>query len=371
MRSFLIEPYLTGSHQAWAEGYAARSRHEVHLVAHEGRFWKWRMQGAALTLAAQVAAMTREHGAADLVLASSMTNLPALLGLARRDLSGAAVVLYMHENQLTYPLSPRDVPDAAYPTMNWLSMAASDLVLFNSEFHRSAVFAALPGFLNQFPDYRHGERRIDAVAQRSEVLPVGVDLARLDGPDLRAEPPLILWNQRCEYDKGPDAFVAAMLDLAAQDVEFRIALAGERFVSEPSAFDRLRKRLGARIVHDGFAGDDDYADLLRSADIVVSTARQEFFGVAVTEAMYAGAFPLLPNRLVYPERLPNMHHDTSLYSDHDDLVAKLVWAVTQPAERRRIAADLASHMVHYDWSQVAPRYDDRLERLVGDPRAQG
>ena len=29
----------------------------------------------------------------------------------------------------------------------------------------------------------------------------------------------------------------------------------------------------------------EYADLLRSSDVVVSTAHQEFFGIAVTEAI--------------------------------------------------------------------------------------
>ena len=56
MRILLIEPYFTGSHRAWAEGYAAASQHDVRLVTHDGRFWKWRMQGSAVTLAEPVAA---------------------------------------------------------------------------------------------------------------------------------------------------------------------------------------------------------------------------------------------------------------------------------------------------------------------------
>lgn len=368
MRIFLVEPYLTGSHEAWARGYAAASRHEVHLIAHEGRFWKWRMQGAALTLADQISSAIDEHGPPDVVLASSLTNLPALLALTRPESSGAATALYMHENQLTYPLSPRDVADASYAMVNWLSMAASDLVLFNSEFHRTAWFEKLPAFLRQFPDYRHEPHHVEAVRSRSEVMPVGVDLARLDGRHRRSEPPLILWNQRCEYDKGPDDFVAAMLALAGGGAAFRLALAGERFVSEPSDFDRLRAECGDRIVHDGFAAEKVYGELLRSADIVVSTARQEFFGIAITEAVYAGAFPLLPDRLVYPERVPRDRHARCLHRDHDDLVAKLHWAVTHRDERSRVATELARHMAQFDWSVIGPRYDARLEELAGHTR---
>lgn len=365
MRILLLEPYFTGSHRAWAEGYARASRHEVHLVLHEGRFWKWRMQGASLTLAAQIEEAVAGDGPPDVVLASSMTNLPATLGAARRMIGDAAVVLYMHENQLTYPVSPRDLPDATYAMINWTSMAVADLVLFNSEFHRGAWFEAIGPFLKNFPDCRHERSMIDEVAKRSEVLPVGVDLARLDGADGGGEPPLVLWNQRCEYDKGPGEFVAAILDVAAAGHEFRIALAGERFVSEPSEFDRLRDRLGERIVHDGYAGESEYCELLRAADIVVSSAHQEFFGIAVTEAIYAGAFPLLPDRLVYPERIPPRHHDRCLYEDHQDLVAKLSWAVTHRTDRRAIAADLRTTMAAFDWRRMAQHYDARFERLAG------
>ncbi len=364
MRIFLVDPYFTGSHRAWGEGYAAASRHDVHLITHEGRFWKWRMQGAALTLAKEVAASVAANGAPDVLMATSMTNLPALLGLARSSLGNPAVALYMHENQLTYPLSPRDLPDATYAMVNWLSMAASDLVLFNSDFHRSAWFGALPGFLKQFPDYVHDADAIAEVAGRSEVLPVGIDLRRLDGPSRRRRPPLVLWNQRCEYDKGPGAFVDVLIAVAARGIDFRIALAGERFVSEPSDFDRLRDRLGTRITHDGFAHDDAYVALLQEADIVISAAHQEFFGIAVTEAIYAGAFPLLPDRLVYPERLPPAFHAPCLYADEAELVVKLAAMLEAEDERRNTAAALRPHVASVDWAALAPRYDARLAELA-------
>ena len=60
MKILLLEPYCGGSHQAWAQGYAANSRHDVTLLGLPARFWKWRMQGGALTLAEQVQAL-REY----------------------------------------------------------------------------------------------------------------------------------------------------------------------------------------------------------------------------------------------------------------------------------------------------------------------
>lgn len=51
MNIWLVEPYYTGSHQAWADGYRAHSRNQVHLLTLSGHFWKWRMEGGAITLA--------------------------------------------------------------------------------------------------------------------------------------------------------------------------------------------------------------------------------------------------------------------------------------------------------------------------------
>jgi glycosyltransferase involved in cell wall biosynthesis len=57
-------------------------------------------------------------------------------------------------------------------------------------------------------------------------------------------------------------------------------------------------------VLDGHLTRDEYEAVLAAASIVVSTAEQEFFGISVVEAMHAGAFPVLPRGLVYPERIP-------------------------------------------------------------------
>jgi glycosyltransferase involved in cell wall biosynthesis len=63
----------------------------------------------------------------------------------------------------------------------------------------------------------------------------------------------------------------------------------------------------------------DYVALLSQADLVISTAEHEFFGISVLEAICAGAFPLLPNRLSYPELIPAELHPACLYADEDDL----------------------------------------------------
>lgn len=356
-RVALVEPYLGGSHRAWAEGYRRHAVHEVEIFGLPAIHWKWRMQGGHVTLSGALDAAVAERGPFDAVLASSMTDVAGLLGLARRALAGARVVYFVHENQLTFPRPEHDRVDLTYAMTNWTSMLAADLVVFNSAFHRDDWFGALPGFLARLPDQRH-TRLIGRVADRSVVLPVGVDLAALDAIERRSgERPLVLWNQRWEYDKGPAEFAAAITRLVERGAVFDVALAGERPGEEPPELVALRAVLGDRLVHDGHAATDDYRRLLRRADVVVSTAHHEFFGVAITEAVHAGAFPVVPDRLVYPERIPAGHHADCLYRTDDELVDRIAWALAHPAQRRRIAGALRPAMAACDWSVVAPRYD--------------
>lgn len=364
LRVFLCEPYFSGSHRSWAEGLARHSRHDVVLITHAGGFWKWRMQGAALTLAAAVRHAIDAHGPPDVLLVSDMVHLPALLGLARHDLAGVPVLLYLHENQLTYPMADAASPDHTYAMTNWLSMAAADRVVFNSEYHRRDLLGALPAFLRQFPDHRHGHH-LAAVADRTTVIPVGVDTARFTRPRPDNSTPVVLWNHRWEYDKNPNAFFDALDAVAAAGVEFAVAVAGERYTTEPPEFAAAGARLGDRVVHWGTAPDDEYPDLLAAADVVVSTARHEFFGVAVVEAIAAGALPLLPNRLSYPELVPAA--DPFLYEDDGHLAQRLCWALTRHDERRAAAETARRHVQRFDWPTVAAAYDD----LLADARRPG
>ncbi|MGA1439099.1 MAG: tRNA-queuosine alpha-mannosyltransferase domain-containing protein [Ilumatobacteraceae bacterium] len=371
LRVALVEQYLGGSHRVWAEGYAHHSRHDVRLFSLPATHWKWRMQGGHVGIARAVVDSSTTDGPFDVLVASSMTDVAGLAGLGRRVLAGTPIVFYVHENQLTYPRQPGEVEDLTYAMTNWTSMLASDVVVFNSEFHRSDWFAAVPGFLRRLPDQRH-DALIGEVERRSCVLPVGVDLA----PILRAEPrsrtdsrrPLVLWNQRWEFDKGPDDFVAAIERLVADGIDVDVALAGERPRQAPPALLRLRELLGERVVHDGFADVTEYHDLLRRADIVVSTAHHEFFGVALTEAVAAGAFPVVPARVVYPERIPPDLHRVCLYRDVDGLVDLLRRAILDPDGRRDVVDRLRPVMARFDWSVVAPSYDDLLVRVVDGVR---
>jgi len=359
MRILLLAPYCGGSHRAWAEGYVRHSRHDVRLLSLPARFWKWRMQGGAVTLAERT---RRLEDRFDLILASDMLNLPAFLALTREALPGVPAAVYFHENQLTYPFPPGEKRDLTYGMINWLSMLSAERVFFNSHFHLEDWFEALPNMLKHFPDCSH-LHLVEEVRGRAAVLPVGCELRRLDRvprPQEPDQPPMILWNQRWEYDKNPDAFLRALYALDEDGVDFRLALAGRSHRQSAPEFGLARQRLADRIVHFGHAGNEDYEALLRRSDIVVSTAIHEFFGVAVVEAVYAGCFPVLPHRLSYPELIPEDLHRVCLYNGHDDLVDRLRWALEKTGELRATSDHLRIAMRPFDWQTVAPLYDHEL-----------
>ena len=97
---------------------------------------------------------------------------------------------------------------------------------------------------------------------------------------------------------------------------------------------------------------------------MISTANHEFFGISVVEAVSAGALPLLPTRLSYPELIPSSAHDRCLYGDDKGLAPRLRSLLEDPAAIARDLEELAASMQRFSWNTMAPRYDDALEDLV-------
>lgn len=365
MKICLLEPFFSGSHQQWAAGYQAHSGHEVSVLALPGRHWKWRMFGGAPELAARF----RERGSKpDLILATDMLDVAGFLGQVRDLVPDVPVALYFHENQLTYPWSPKDEDvqqqrDRHYAYLNFTSALAADAVFFNSGYHRTTFLEALPGFLRAFPDTR-GLGRLPALAAKSKVLPLGLDLQSLDGHAEKASgPPVLLWNHRWEYDKGPTAFFQLLFRLQESAVPFRAIVLGEHYRGAPPVFAEAKERLSEHLLHWGYAEDRSaYARLLRQADILPVTSRQDFFGGSVVEAIYAGCYPILPNRLAFPEHLPPELRARYLYESADELYEKTKLAL-QSAGAVKAPPETANFVARYDWSILAGHYDQELKQV--------
>jgi len=367
MDILLIEPYFTGSHARWAEGYKKASSHNIEILSMEGRYWKWRMHGGAVTLARR---FNEGKSTPSLILATDMLDLTTFLSLTRRRTAGVPTALYFHENQLTYPWGPLDRDatngrDQHYGFINYASALAADRVFFNSRFHMGSFLAALSGFLRSFPEHNEAGS-VDAIREKSSVLHLGMDFSLLDAAppaDKAGKAPLILWNHRWEHDKNPAEFFRALYALDEQGLDFSVALLGENFRNRPVEFDEASERLGNRIVHTGFVRDaGEYAGWLRRADILPVTSHHDFFGASVIEAVRCGCLPLLPKRLAYPEHFPEDLHDLFFYDGFDGLVDRLAGAVAGIEAARAVKA---SHLVQrYCWKEMAHAYDAGMEQAA-------
>ena len=376
LRILALEPWYGGSHRAFLDGLVAHSQHDVKTITMTARFWKWRMQGGGVTLARKTHQLLEDGYRPDVIFATDMVNLPAYLSLVRRELPETPVVLYFHENQLTYPLPEGKERDLTYAYINYLSCLAADRVVFNSQFHYDRFMEALPGLLRIFPDYTHFQTA-QRIKDKSQVLHLGVKLRAHDtfraeypphpwGPGM--DPPIVLWNQRWEYDKNPEAFFRVMNRLDDAGCKFRLLLAGEHFEEQPVEFERAFRRYADRILHYGYAEDfEEYSRLLHRADLVVSTSVHEFFGVAMMEAIYCGCHPLLPDRLTYPELIPSsLHrpllHAPVLYGDDEELF-QILQRILKGKERPLPVSTLQSIPEHLDWSTQISRYDELFSEV--------
>lgn len=361
MRFLFLEPFFGGSHRDFAEGLVSHSRHQIDLLTLPARFWKWRMRGAALYFAKKIPSLEGYKGliTTDLM---SLSDFKALSGP-----SCPPSLVYFHENQLSYPLAPGESMDFQFGFTDITTALVADRVLFNSGTHFKAFFSSLPDFLRMMPEYRP-KWVVEEIRSKAGVLYPGcqfpAEKETISPPPDLASPPLIIWNHRWEFDKNPQDFFDALDEVYGRGVDFRLALMGENFQAVPKGFIAARERYGPRIVQYGYVeSKEKYRDWLKRGSIVISTARQENFGIAVVEAIRFGCIPLLPHRLSYPEILPEAFHSDFLYKDRRELVEKLSHLLSHYNRFREKGESLSKAMGHYAWENLIDQYDEELDKL--------
>ncbi len=317
------------------------------------------MRGSAVWFASQHR-QELEQGC-DVLFASSYLPLAELHGLVPAT-ARMPSVLYFHENQLAYPVRPASGGrDHHFSFTQLVSALSATAVVFNSRYNRDSFFEAATRLLKRMPD-AVPKSWLPQIREKSEVIPLPLKLCG-GSPELRPNSdagPLILWNHRWEYDKNPEVFCDALEALANRDVPFRVAFCGQRFRKSPECFDRAKVALGSRVVVFGHAPRDEYDELLRAADIVVSTAIHEFFGISIVEAIHAGAMPLVPDRLAYQETVS----DEFRYASDDEFEARLEALCRRYQAGEVLRADRRDSVAKFEAARVLPHYQSLLERLV-------
>jgi len=369
MRILALEPYYGGSHQAFLEGWSQAGRHQWTILSLPAYKWKWRMRHAAVTFAVQVRPLLAQGATWDLLFCSDMLNLAEFLGLAPRAVRDLPSLIYFHENQLTYPVRVASERDYQFAMTNMTSALAAHAVWFNSAYHRDSFLHALAALLSRMPDYQPFDA-VTHIQAKAAVFPPGVPRFAPRGP--REPGPLrIVWAARWEHDKNPEEFFDALEQLKNRQIPFRISVIGEQFREVPEVFARARPHFADHIDRWGYQQNRaDYEAALLEADVFVSTAQHEFFGLSAVEATRAGAYPLVPKRLAYPEvfELPNDESAPDFFyqGGADGLAARLADLadrIASGASLLRPTAAIRDRLRRFEWPNLAPLLDDAVEQI--------
>uniref|UniRef100_A0A673ATT6 tRNA-queuosine alpha-mannosyltransferase n=1 Tax=Sphaeramia orbicularis TaxID=375764 RepID=A0A673ATT6_9TELE len=352
--------------------------------------WHWRARTAALHFMEAIPPRPSYR----VLFCSSVLNLCELVAL-RPDLSHLKKILYFHENQLVYPVRKDQERDFQYGYNQILSCLVADVVAFNSAFNMESFLSSISSFMKKIPDHRPKgldqlirkksvvlyfplqlpdvSRSVDRQSNtdryiQTDTVCLLVGLTRFkdlfpvetlilfnqtepyrceeqdphgSSPDPRVDlrlaedqvrPLHIVWPHRWEHDKNPELLFSTLLKLKDRGLDFRLSVLGETFTDVPAVFSEARQQLDSHIEHWGFLeSKDQYLRTLSQADVVISTAKHEFFGVAMLEAVHCGCYPLCPNALVYPEIFPAQY----LYSTPEQLCKKLQGLCRRPDIARR------------------------------------
>lgn len=363
-RILLLSAYDAVSHRQWRQGLvSALPQYDWTVLTLPPRHFSWRIRGNGLSWAmGQRATLAQVY---DLVLATSMVDLATLRGLVP-ELATLPSVLYFHENQFAYPQTSAAHASLEPRMVNLYSALAADCLVFNSDYNRTSFLTGVENLLSRLPDaVPPGIEQ--QLAEKARVIPVPLATEVINirsGP--RPEQFTLVWNHRWEYDKAPERFFAALVNLAEQGVVFRVHVLGQQFRHVPSLFNTMRQVLDDYIHHWGWLESRlEYLKILRESHIAVSTALHDFQGVALQEAVAAGCLPVVPDRLSYPEFYTATYRYASIPEDSDAEVQALTdHLMNRVGQHEQGKLPAPPHLGCLSWDRMQPIYLKLLNEVA-------
>lgn len=348
MRILILSAYNAVSHNCLNNGIVKYlSNIEFTVLSLPPRFFPWRAMGNSLSFAFNYREeLTKGY---DLIFATSLTDITSLKGLVP-ELAKTPVVVYFHENQFDYPDSRSKHVNTEVMIISIINAFAADKVIFNTKFNMQSFMAGAKKFLKKMPDFSP-HKDLSGIEKKASVLSVPIEPVAYKNKS--GAKPVLLWNHRWEYDKGPDRFLNMLRELKKRDIDFDLNIVGQVFRDIPESFQIIEKEFEPSILNWGFAESRDrYEDILSESSFIISTSVHDFQGLSVMEAADAGCTPILPNRVAYPEIFSNEF----LYDTSDDLMVEAsncADLIVKLADKRG-----TSDMSQYYWGNLKEKYEE-------------
>lgn len=163
----------------------------------------------------------------------------------------------------------------------WSSLAA-DVLLFNSNYNRNSFLNSVPHFLAIQSDLKL-KKVHEKIAPKCEVLYFPVQFHRMPKRLVAQNNEILhlVWPHQWENDKNPQLITETLVELNKRQVPFRASIILEQHQMMPECFEGIKDKLGDKLVNFGFVNRADYLKCLLDADIAISTAGHEFYGVSM------------------------------------------------------------------------------------------
>lgn len=306
----------------------------------------------------------------DVIFCTDMLDLCGWKSFAPPKFKHLPTILYFHENQLLYPSQNQHDGDLHFAFSNILNAASADEIWFNSNWHRDSFLHEGELFLRRMPDFSP-HKTISYIRQRSHVCYPGFELAETWGAKEGNKNIHYLWAARWEHDKNPTPFVDALKRLKQSKKPFRLSIIGQTKDKCPPIFEEAKQLFADELIHFGWQPDrQSFERVLRSSDVIVSTALHEFFGIAIVEAVAAGAFPLLPKRLAYPEVFNTFVQDDYDDGFYDENLAERMAEVADRHSQNDLWQGDPRRGIHsvnrFHWKTCATAMDHRVSAIKND-----
>ena len=338
-----LNPFHGGSHKAFLDGWQKRSIHQWTTLTLMDSYWKWKLQYAAVEFSTQVNELYKKGERWDVIFCTSMMNVADFRAMTP-NLQNIPLVVYFHENQLTYPESDHMKFDLSLCMVNIKSALVADQVWFNSGFHRDDFLSETEKILLSKPSDTSSV--VKEIREKSAIQYQAIDEDFFCSRKASEKSPVkIVWAARWELDKNPELLFKALRHLVNSEIDFELFFLGEEMHTTLDCIEQGRQEFGKNIKEFGYLKSrDEYKRVLQTADVFVSTANHEFFGISVVEAVAAGCRPIIPNHQVYPEVLEGFENNFYKPGSAKGLVEKILSTKgNNPALSKKYFWDKRSH----------------------------
>lgn len=205
------------------------------------------------------------------------------------------------------------------------------------------------------------------VRARCEIVPNGVDVAELDAaaPESNGLGRYVLATGRLVPEKGFDVLLRAFAEARPRVDVDRLVLAGEGHLRGELEALAYRLGVGDSVVFLGAVGRPRIGELLRGAHAFVLSSRREAFGIALLEAMAAGA----PSVAAATGGVTEYARDgvnalVVAPEDSGALASALVRLDGDSALREQLRAGARRTALAHDWRIVVDRYEQIYREVV-------